>query len=108
MAVFPAQNITVALFEKNDYGELGFYCHAATYLAQGISSIFCVFAMEKLGNVKSMAWGSALCLVFVVSLIFPAMRSENPKSENFFISNTFVYPLMIFTSIATGIGEGLA
>lgn len=64
--------------------------------------------MEKLGNVKSMAWGSALCLVFVVSLMFPAIRSENPTSGNFFISDKFVYPLMIFTSIATGVGEGLA
>lgn len=108
MAVFPAQNVTVSLFEKNDYGQLGFYCHAATYLAQGVSSIFCVFVMEKISNIKSMAWGSALCLVFVVSLMFPAIKSENPNSDNFFISDKFVYPLMIFTSIATGVGEGLA
>jgi hypothetical protein len=77
MAVFPAQNIQVSLFLKDDYGALGFYCNAATYLAQGTGSIFCVFIMEKLGNVRSMAWGSVLCLTFVVSLIIPAIKSEN-------------------------------
>ena len=64
--------------------------------------------MEKLGNVRSMAWGSVLCLVFVVSLLFPAIKSENPENDSFFISNGFVYPLMILTSIATGLGEGIA
>lgn len=64
--------------------------------------------MEKLGNVRSMAVGSLLCLVFVVSLIFPAIKSENPMSESFFVQDTFVYPVMILTSIATGIGEGIA
>ena len=106
MAVFPAQNISVALFEKDSYGELGFYCHASTYLAQGIGSIFCVFLMEKLGNVKSMALGSFLCMIFVVSLLVPAFKSEDLTSDNFFLSDKFVYPLMIFTSIATGVGEG--
>ena len=108
MAVFPAQNITVALLEKNDYGSLGFYCHAATYLAQGVGSIFCVFLMEKLGNVKSMALGAFLCMVFVISLIAPAIKSEDPTSDNFFVSDKFVYPMMIVTSIATGVGEGFA
>lgn len=106
MAVFPAQNITVALFEKDDYDTLGFYCHAVTYLAQGIGSIFCVFLMEKLGNIKSMALGAFLCMIYVVSLIVPAIKSENPTSQSFVLSDLFVYPLMIFTSIATGVGEG--
>lgn len=64
--------------------------------------------MEKLGNVRSMALGSVLCLVFVVSLMVPAIKSENLSSDNFFLSREFVYPLMILTSIATGMGEGLA
>lgn len=76
MSLFPAQNIQASLFEKDDFGALGFYCNAATYLAQGIGSIFCVFVMEKLGNVKSMAYGSLLCLTFVISLIVPAIKSE--------------------------------
>ena len=108
MAVFPAQNITVALFEKDNYGTLGFYCHAATYFAQAVGSIFCVFLMEKLGNVKSMAIGGFLCMVFVVSLLVPAFKSEDPTNDSFFLSENFVYPFMIFTSIATGVGEGFA
>jgi hypothetical protein len=64
--------------------------------------------MEKLGNVKSMAWGSVLCLTFVISLIVPAIKSEDPESENFFLSKAFVFPLMLLTSIATGVGEGIA
>jgi hypothetical protein len=64
--------------------------------------------MEKLGNVKSMALGAFLCMIFVVSLIAPAIKSEDPTSDNFFVSEKFVYPMMIATSIATGVGEGFA
>jgi MFS family permease len=64
--------------------------------------------MEKLGNVKTMAWGSVLCMAFVVSLIIPAIKSEDLTNENFFLSKAFVYPLMLFASIATGVGEGIA
>jgi len=55
-----------------------------------------------------MAWGSVLCMTFVVSLIIPAMKSEDMTSESFLLSKGFVYPLMLFASIATGVGEGIA
>jgi MFS family permease len=64
--------------------------------------------MEKLGNVKTMAWGSVLCLAFVISLIIPAIKSEDLTNDNFFLSKSFVYPLMLGASIATGVGEGMA
>jgi MFS family permease len=64
--------------------------------------------MEKLGNVRTMAWGSVLCMTFVVSLIIPAIKSEDLANENFFLSKAFVYPLMLIASIATGVGEGIA
>lgn len=55
-----------------------------------------------------MAWGSVLCMAFVVSLIIPAIKSEDLGNDNFFLSPGFVYPLMLFASIATGVGEGIA
>ena len=108
MALFPAQNIQASLFEQDDYGSLGFYCNAATYMAQAAGSIFSVLVMEKIGNVKSMAWGSVLCLTFVVSLILPAFKSEDLESQSFFLTDSFVYPVMILMSISTGMGEGFA
>ena len=64
--------------------------------------------MEKLGNVKTVAWGSVLCIVFVASLIIPAIKSEDLESTNFFLSKSFVYPFMLITSSLTGFGEGMA
>jgi len=32
MALFPAQNIQAALFERDNFGSLGFYSNAITYL----------------------------------------------------------------------------
>ena len=70
--------------------------------------VILAFIMEKLGNVRTMAWGSVLCMTFVVSLIIPAIKSEDLANENFFLSKAFVYPLMLIASIATGVGEGIA
>ena len=64
--------------------------------------------MEKIGNVKSIAWGSVLCILFVASLIVPAIKSENLENDTFFLSKSFVFPLMLLTSTLTGVGEGLA
>jgi len=60
--------------------------------------------MEKLGDVKAMAWGSVFSMTFVISLIIPALKSEDMKSDSFFYSSDFVYPLMLFASISTGAG----
>ncbi len=73
-----------------------------------MGSVFCIFIMEKLGNVKTIALGSVLCMLFVASLIIPAIKSENMESENFFLSAYFVYPFMLLTSSLTGFGEGMA
>jgi MFS family permease len=64
--------------------------------------------MEKLGNIKTIAWGSVLCILFVASLIIPAIKSEDLESDNFFLSKNFVYPVMLLTSTLTGFGEGMA
>ncbi len=64
--------------------------------------------MEKLGNIKTIAWGSVLCILFVASLILPAIKSENLESDNVFLSTNFVYPFMLLTSSLTGFGEGMA
>lgn len=73
-----------------------------------MGSLFCIFIMEKLGNVKTVAWGSVLCILFVASLIIPAIKSENLESDSFFLSANFVYPFMLITSSLTGFGEGMA
>ena len=108
MALFPALNIQAALFERDNYGILGFYCNALTYFGQALGSLFCIFIMEKLGNIKTIAWGSVLCILFVASLILPAIKSENLESDNVFLSANFVYPFMLLTSSLTGFGEGMA
>jgi MFS family permease len=96
------------VFDKDGYGSLGFYSNAMDYIAQGTGSVFCVFIMEKIGDIKSMAYSSCICLPFLACLIFPALKSENLNSNNFFLSKGFVFPVILITSLANGFGEGIA
>lgn len=108
VAVYSSQNIQSVVFEKDGYGSLGFYSNAVAYFAQGTGSVFCVFFMEKFGDNKSMAWASLLNLPFIACLIIPAIKSIDLTSDNFFLSNGFVYPLILITSFSNGFGQGVA
>ena len=107
-AVYSAQNIQSVLFEKDGFGSLGFYCNAAAYLAQAIGTVFCIYFMEKIGCVKTMTIGSWMTVPFIISLIFPALKSKYSDSDNFFLAKGFVYPIMIITSMILGYGAGIS
>lgn len=51
-----------------------------------------------------MAWGSILNIPFMIILIFPALKSENLNSDNFFLSNGFVYTVILLASMSNGFG----
>jgi hypothetical protein len=68
------------VFDKDGYGQLGFYSNAVAYLFQGLGSVFCVFIQEKIGDIRTMAWGSVLNIPFMIILIFPALKSEDLSS----------------------------
>lgn len=55
-----------------------------------------------------MAWGSVLNIPFMIILIFPALKSENLKSTNFFLSNGFVYTVILLGSMSNGFGQGIS
>ena len=55
-----------------------------------------------------MAWGSVLNIPFMIILIFPALKSENLQSTNFFLSNGFVYTVILIGSMANGFGQGIS
>ena len=107
-ALYSAQNVQSVLFSKDNYGQLGFYSNAVVYFGQGTGSIFCVFFTAKYGDSKSMAWSSLFALPFIISLLAPAYKSLYMNSDNFLLSTSFVYALILFTSLLNGLGEGVA
>ena len=107
-ALYSAQNVQSVLFGDDDYGSLGFYSNAVVYLGQGTGSIFCVFFSQKYGDSKSMAWSSLFALPFILSLLRPAFKSVDLNSTSFWLSNGFVYAVILFTSMLNGLGEGVA
>ena len=107
-ALYSAQNVQSVLFSKDNYGQLGFYSNAVVYFGQGTGSIFCVFFTAKYGDSKSMAWSSLFALPFIISLLAPAYKSLDLHTDNFWLSTTFVYSLILFTSLLNGLGEGVA
>ena len=106
--MYSAQNVQTVLFNKDDYGQLGFYSNAVVYLGQGTGSIFCVFFTAKYGDSKSMAWSSLFALPFIISLLAPAYKSLFMNSDSAWLSSSFVYSLILFTSLLNGLGEGVA
>jgi len=64
--------------------------------------------MEKIGDIKGMAYSSFLCMPAIVCLIFPALKSTNMDSSAFYLSTGFVYTIILLTSFVNGFGEGVA
>jgi hypothetical protein len=51
-----------------------------------------------------MAWGSVMNIPFMIILILPALKSEDLSSDNFFLSNGFVYTIILIGSMFNGFG----
>ena len=103
-ALYSAQNIQSLIFDDDGYGKLGFYSNAVSYVGQATGSVLCMNLIAKLGDRRCMAYGSLLCVPFIISLILPALKSEYQDSENFFFSNGFVYFSILLCSLANGTG----
>jgi hypothetical protein len=90
------------------YGPIGYMSNAVAYIGQGIGSIFCVYFMQRIGDIKSMAYGSLLSLPFTICLLIPSIRYYNMESDSFFFSFGFVFIITILTSFFNGYGEGVS
>ena len=107
-ALYSAQNTQAPLFEALGYNSLGLISNSLAYIGQGTGSIFSVYLVYKIGIVKSIAYSCLLSIPFILSLIFPAVASENPKSTSFFYSQGFIWTITILTTFVNGFGQGIA
>lgn len=107
VALYSAQNISAVLFLKDGYEGLGFYSNAFAYLGEGIGSIICVFIIMKMGSTKSMSRFAVWNLPFILCLILPAIKSSYMASTSFFLSDGFVYTIVIAASVANGFAMGV-
>ena len=67
-----------------------------------------MYYIQRIGDIKSMGWGSVLSLPFIGCLIFPTLAYYNKDSSNFFYGPFFVYLITILTSFLNGFGEGIS
>jgi MFS-type transporter involved in bile tolerance (Atg22 family) len=77
------------------------------YIGQGSGSTFCVWIMMKIGGVKSMAYFALLNIPFIAALLLPALKAEDMESDRWITSSTFVYPVILVTSLLNGFGQGV-
>lgn len=54
-----------------------------------------------------MAYSSLLSIPFVISLLLPAYKSLDLTSDSFWLSNGFVYTIILIMSMINGLGEGV-
>lgn len=107
-ALYSAQNVQSVLFTDDNYGSLGFISNAVVYFGQGTGSIFCVYFSSKYGDSRSMAWASLFALPFIISLLLPAFQSVDLNDQSWYFQKSFVYPVILFTSLLNGLGEGVS
>jgi MFS family permease len=55
-----------------------------------------------------MAYASLLNIPSMVSLVLPALKSNDLTSTAWYFSNGFVYPVILLTSFMNGFGQGVA
>jgi MFS family permease len=96
------------MFSDDNYDNLGFLSNAVVYLGQGTGSIFCVYFSSKYGDSKTMMWSSLFAIPFIVSLLLPAYRSLDLYSDAWYFQNSFVYTMILITSLLNGLGEGVS
>ena len=82
--------------------------NSVAYVGQGIGSVYCVYFMQRIGDIKSMAYSSLLSMPFIIALVVPSIAYYYPASTNFFFSYGFVCTLTVVTSFFNGFGEGIA
>ena len=83
---------------------MGNISNSLAYIGQGTGSVFCVFITMKYGATKSMKYFALLNIPFIVALLLPAYKGENPDSNIFLLKDGFVYPVILITSVMNGFG----
>eukprot|EP00347_Sterkiella_histriomuscorum_P023537 403334265 len=106
VAVYSAQNAQSQIYDIDGYKNLGYVSNAVAYVGQGVGSIFCVYVMQRVGDIKAMAYSALLSLPFIISLLLPALNNHG-QNENFLFSYTFVTMITVFTSFLNGFGGGI-
>ena len=69
-----------------------------------------MYYVYRMGNIKSMGYSSLLNLPFIIAMILPALNMglKEHSGRGFFLSDTFVYPVIILTTFINGFGQGIA
>jgi len=78
------------------------------YLGEAVGGIFCVYLSIKHGDPKIISRGAVLSFPFLLSLLLPAYRSMNLDSESFWLSDGFVYSIVLIASVMNGLGMGVS
>ena len=95
------------MLEDNGLGKLGFLSNAVIYLALGIGSLISTGVMNKIGEIKTMALGGYLCVIFMGSFILTSLKADNPDYQSWLFSPVLVYTALIITSFVNGLGEAI-
>jgi len=95
------------MLEDNGLGKLGFYSNAALYLALGLGSLISTGVLNKIGEIKTMALGGYLCVLFMANFALTSLKADYPEWDSWLFSPGLVYTTIIITSLTTGLGEAI-
>lgn len=106
-AFFCAQNLSAQVMINDGFDGLGFYTTATLYLAFSVGSFFGSAVVNKTGIKAGLIIGSMSYIFWVMCFIAPALKFENPDSDLFFLSSSFITFISLFSAAINGLGGGM-
>ena len=70
-----SQSLAAQVLQDNDFCNLGFYSLGVLYFVNGISALFSLPVVKKLGSRYSLVIGALCITTYVATFILPAYRS---------------------------------
>ena len=95
--------------EDDGLGKLGFWSIALMYLSIAFGSIFSTVIMKRIGDINCMAIGSLFNTPWIMSMALCGMRGDLKEGDlmPWYLTATFITPLILILSILNGLGQGI-
>ncbi len=102
-----AQSLAVQVLKDNDFGALGHYSLCLLYGFFAFSCFISLPVVKMLGAKMSMIIGTFCYTFYVACFILPALKSENPLSQKWFLSRQFIQLAILFSASINGFGAAI-
>lgn len=89
------------------YHNLGYISLGVLYGSLAIGCLVSTSILKLIGTKNSLMVGSLSITLWILCSIFPSLKIAYPDSTSVFISESFIYSIVIIASVIDGFGEAI-